>query len=265
MTDVFAGTSCIVTGGSSGIGYALTEALLRRGATVRAVGIPEEGVAAARETLATYENVRCAVVDVTDYEAVRRTVEDAVADCGRLDYLFNNAGIGATRPYEEVTLEFWKQAVDVNLWGVVHGVHAALPLMTKQGSGHIVNTSSLAGIIAPGYQAVYCASKFAVVGMTESLRHEYRHRGIFFSTVCPSYVVTPIFQGTKLPDEAITADEAAAIILAGVERRDAMIFLPESVGDWYQWLREDPARMEAEMVKLTEDRRRALETGGPPV
>jgi NAD(P)-dependent dehydrogenase (short-subunit alcohol dehydrogenase family) len=262
MSDVFEGTSCVVTGGTSGIGFAVTEALLKRGAVVRAVGVPQESVDAAREKLAAYPNARCALVDVTDFDQVKQMIDDAVADCGRLDYLFNNAGIGGTVPYEQVELKDWKRIVDINLWGVIHGVHAAFPVMAAQGSGHIVNTSSVAGILPFPYQATYCATKYAVAGMTEALRYEHEHRGIAFSTVCPGNVVSAIWQGMAPPPDAITAEEAAAIILAGVERKDAMIIFPEAVRQWYLGLRADPEQQEAYMRSAADERRESYATKG---
>ena len=262
MADVFDGKICIVTGGTSGIGFAVSEALLQRGAVVYVVGIPESSVKAAKEKLAGYANAKYAVVDVTNYDAVQKMVDDAVTQSGRLDYLFNNAGIGGTFQFETVTLEIWKQVIDINLWGVIYGVHAAFPVMAKQGSGHIVNTSSIAGILAPPYQAVYCASKFAVAGMTEALRYEHEHRGIAFSTVCPGNVATPIFGGAEPPPDAISAEEAARIILAGVERKEGLIIFPETTKQWYLNLNADQAKMDAEMKTMAENRRKAYETGG---
>lgn len=179
-----------------------------------------------------------------------------------LDYLFNNAGVGATIPFERVTLEFWKWVVDINLWGVIHGVHAAFPVMLAQGSGHIVNTSSVAGLIPPPYQAVYCATKYAVTGMTEALRFENEYRGIAFSTVCPGNVATPIFGGAKPPEDAISAEEAAGIILAGVERRDGIIVLPDHIKKLYRELTADPERMDATIRAMAAERREPYETRG---
>jgi len=144
MADVFDEKICIVTGGTSGIGFAVSEALLKRGAVVYVVGIPDKSVHDAQERLAKYKRARYAAVDVTSYDAVQKVVDDAVAEFGRLDYMFNNAGLGATIRFEKVTLEMWKKIIDVNLWGVIYGVHAAFPVMAKQGSGHIINTSCIA-------------------------------------------------------------------------------------------------------------------------
>ncbi|MDT8899753.1 SDR family oxidoreductase [Anaeroselena agilis] len=262
MADVFAGKICIVTGGTSGIGFAVSEALLKRGATVYAVGIPAEGVKAAAKKMAGYPRARFAAVDVTDYEAVQKLVDDVVAECGRLDYMFNNAGIGATVQFEKVTLDFWKKVVDINLWGVIHGVHAAFPVMAKQGSGHIVNTSSVAGILAPPYQAVYSATKFAVTGLTEALRYEHEYRGIAFSTICPGNVATEIFDGIEPPPDAISPAEAAGIILAGVERKEGLIIFPEHIKQLYLAVKADQEKMDAVMRDMAETRRKAYETGG---
>ena len=262
MADVFEGKSCVVTGGTSGIGFAVAEALLKRGAFVSAVGYPQESVDAATEKLAAYENARCSLVNVTEWEAVKAMVDEAVATCGRLDYLFNNAGMGATIPFEQATLEGWKMIIDLNLWGVIYGIQAAFPVMLEQGSGHIVNTASIAGLLPVPYQAAYCATKYAIAGMTESLRYELAYKGIALSTVCPANVATPIFGDTAPPPDAISPEEAAAAILAGVERKDGIIVFPDEVREHWRRLWADQAFMDGEMRRLAEERRTAYETGG---
>lgn len=262
MSDAFEGKICIVTGGTSGIGLAISKALLGRGAQVYLVGIPEESVEAARGELAGHENARFAVVDVTKYDDVQGIVDRAVEENGRLDYMFNNAGIGGTAPFEFATLDHWKQMIDINLWGVVYGVHAAFPVMAKQGSGHIVNTSSIAGVIAPPYQALYSATKFAVVGMTEALRYEHAWRGIHFSCICPYNVATPIFGGVEPPEDAITPEEAAEYSLAGVERKEGIIVFPESAKDKWMPLRCDQETLDRELFAMADERRRSYETTG---
>jgi NAD(P)-dependent dehydrogenase (short-subunit alcohol dehydrogenase family) len=262
MADVFEGKSCVVTGGTSGIGLAVTEALLDRGAVVSAVGYPQESVDAAAEMLAGRKNARCSLVNVTDWEQVQAMVDEAVKTCGSLDYLFNNAGVGGTVPYETVEMKHWKGIVDINLWGVVYGVHAAYPVMKAQGSGHIVNTASIAGLLPVPYQALYCATKYAVVGMTEALRYELAYQGIAFSTVCPGNVATPIFGETAPPKDAITPEEAARLILAGVERKDGLIVIPEFIDEWYRALAADPERLQKEMSEMADTRRKAYESGG---
>lgn len=262
MADTFEGKVCIVTGGTSGIGLAVSKALLERGAAVYMLGIPQESVDEAREKMAGYDRARFAVVDVTHYEEVQKLVDDVVAENGRLDYMFNNAGIGGTAPFEMVTLDHWKKIIDINLWGVIHGVHAAFPVMAKQGSGHIVNTSSIAGVIPYPYQALYCATKYAVTGLTESLRFEHAHLGIAFSTVCPANVATPIFGDTAPPEDAISPEEAADHILAGVERREGIIVFPDLVRENYLAYRCDQEKMDADLLTMADVRREAFETKG---
>lgn len=262
MGDLIDGKTWIITGGTSGIGFAVAKALLERKAIVYAVGIPEKGVQEAAAKLAGYERARCALVDVTSFEDVKGIVDRAVEENGRLDYMFNNAGIGGTVQFENATLEHWKMIVDINLWGVIHGVHAAFPVMMKQGFGHIVNTSSIAGIVPVPYQALYCATKFAVSGMTEALRYEHAHRGIDFSIVCPANVATPIFGDAEPPEDAISPAEAAGIILEGVENKEPVIVFPEVAAEMYRRYRCDRAAFDADMFEMADARRKAYETGG---
>lgn len=138
MKSTFDGKIAVVTGGTSGIGYAVTEEMLKRGATVYVIGSRKESVEKARKSLAAYKNSRFLVADVTVADDVKRMIDTAVAGSGRLDYLFNNAGIGMTHPTRYLTLDMWKKIIDLNLWGVIYGIHFALPVMLEQGSGHIV-------------------------------------------------------------------------------------------------------------------------------
>ena len=184
MTDIFTKKICIVTGGTSGIGLAVSEALLRRGAVVYMADISGENIAAAQEKLKEFPNARFARVDVTRQPEIANL--KPVPENGRLDYLLNNVGIDATLPFERVMLAMWEKVINISLWGVIYGIDAAFPIMEKQGFGHIVNTSYLAGVIAPPYQAVYCATKYAVTGLGESLRYELAHKGFAVTTICPA-------------------------------------------------------------------------------
>lgn len=263
MTSEFDGKIAIVTGGTSGIGYAVSEALLKRGAYVRVIGSRKESVEKARAAFARYPGASYAAVDVTQADAVRKMIDDCVKESGRLDYLFNNAGVGATYPAELLTLDDWKKGIDLNLWGVIHGVHAALPVMLKQGSGHIVNTSSIAGIVAPPYQSLYCATKYAVTGMTEAMRYEFADRGIAFTTICPSNVATAIFAGAEIPSDAIPAGDAAEIILAGVAKKEAVVIFPESARKIYEIGIARPDLKEKFWREYARIRREGYEKGEP--
>lgn len=227
---------CIVTGGNSGIGYALCEELLERGAIVYMVGRNREKVEKAALKLSNYGNrIKALMVDVTDEKQVKNAIKDTAAQEGRLDFLFNNAGIFKPMLFETSTLEDWRFMIDTNLWSVIYGVHAALPIMLKQGSGHIVNTSSLAGLVPYPMQVIYDATKYAVVGLSESLRYEYAEKGINFSVICPGDIATPIFSkivdnegaGAEIPESAYPADEAVAYSLDKVSERHGRIIVPE--------------------------------------
>lgn len=262
MTKAFAGKICIVTGGCSGIGLAVGEALLKRGAVVYLADLSGHNVERTREKMKAQSNARFAVVDVTRQEEIAGLIRSVAAENGRLDYLFNNAGIGATMPFERVTLAMWEKVININLWGVIYGIDAAFPIMEKQGFGHIVNTSSLAGVIAPPYQAVYCASKYAVTGLGEALRYELAHKGIAVTTICPGNVATPIFGDAAPPEDAILPEEAAEIILAGVEQKKGIIIFPQNMDTFVRRGQMHPEEIEQWMFQEAEIRRKAYADHG---
>ena len=193
---VFEGASAIVTGGASGIGRALGELLASRGSAVclvdRQIDMVEE---VASEIRASGGKATTAHVDVSDYSAVEHVVREMLSRTGRLDYMFNNAGIAIGGPLSLHVIDDWNRIVDVNLLGVINGVQAAYQVMLRQGFGHIVNTASMAGLSpAPG-AAAYAATKYAVVGLSRSLRVEASFDGIRVSVLCPGAIRTPILQG----------------------------------------------------------------------
>lgn len=242
VDDYFKDKCCLVTGANSGIGYAISEALLEKGAIVFMAGRNVESLESAAKNLDAYSGqIRISLVDVTKQPEVDKTVQDMVAQEGRIDFLFNNAGIGGTMPTVDATIEHWKSIIDVNLWSVIYGINAALPIMRLQGGGHIVNTSSIAGLVPFPFQALYCTTKYAVVGMSESMRYEFAEEGIHFSVTCPSAVVSriwkkpilgPVHEELETPEDAIPAEEAARIILEGVAEKKGIIVVPEQPGGW---------------------------------
>ena len=235
MKGYFNDKICIVTGANSGIGYGLSEELLRKGAIVYMAGRDLKKVTAAAGQLSAFrDRVRTLVMDVTKQEQVQKVIESTATDAGRLDMLFNNAGIFKPMLFETGTLDDWKSMIDTNLWSVIYGVHAAIPIMLRQGSGHIVNTSSLAGLVPYPMQVIYDTTKYAVVGLSESLRYEYAEKGIRVSVICPGDIATPIFskladskgQGAAIPVEAYPVDKAASYILDHVAQGDGRIIVP---------------------------------------
>jgi NAD(P)-dependent dehydrogenase (short-subunit alcohol dehydrogenase family) len=238
----------IVTGGASGIGAALVRALAARGATVVIADTDEvraKAVAQQVESTAGQGSVRTSALDVRDSEAVTDLVRETAAEHGHLDLIFNNAGIAVGGLVEELTLEHWNRVIDVNLRGVVHGVHAAYPVMLSQGNGHIVNTASLAGLVPGPMLAPYAAAKHAVVGLSLALRAEAAARGVRVSVVCPGFVDTPLLSNVNpdLPQTKTGADAVALArltgklynteslatdVLRGVARNRAVIVAPAS-------------------------------------
>src|SRR5438552_680116 len=166
MMEPFAGKIAIVTGGASGIGRAVGAQLVRHGARVVLADINGDS---ARATAEAFGAASAATVDVTDAAAVEQLVTNTVAAHGRLDYLFNNAGIAIMGEARNMTLADWTHLIDVNLRGVVNGVVAAYPAMLRQGFGHIINTASLAGLVPTPGATGYATTKHAVVGLSTSL------------------------------------------------------------------------------------------------
>jgi NAD(P)-dependent dehydrogenase (short-subunit alcohol dehydrogenase family) len=229
----FADKVAIVTGGASGIGRAVCEELVRHGARVVIADVNAGGAAEAARVLGdAATSVR---LDVTDAGAVQRAVDDVANDHGRLDYLFNNAGIAILGDARHMTLEDWTHLIDVNVHGVVHGVAAAYPIMIRQGFGHIVNTASVAGLAAVPAATGYALTKHAVVGLSTSLRCEGVGFGVKVSVVCPGFINTPIVNSAKLldvdreevmsrfPAKLHSADDCARAIVKGVARNRAII------------------------------------------
>lgn len=274
----FNNAASIVTGAASGIGRALAKELARRGAEVF---LADTQIRQASELEAALRargyHAHSFEVDVRNQVEVDALIENATAVAGRLDYVFNNAGIGIGGPIAMHSLDDWGLITSANLLSVVHGVQSALPVMRRQGFGHIVNTSSLMGLIPlPGW-AAYSATKHAVVGLSTSLRGEVTGLGIRVSVLCPGYVRTPILVGggtygklyfdlTPAEQLAIVKryrpmdpDRFAAQALNAVARNSSIIVIPS----WWKLLwwayRVSPSLVMALMKRAVE---RYLETEG---
>ena len=235
--DLFEGKKVIITGGASGIGRAVSQELARRGARLvladRNTSLLDETVQALIDS--GYQ-AKGAVLDVTDHEAVMKLVEDTASEAGHLDYIFNNAGIAIFGEAHDLSYNDWKRVVDTNLYGVINGVVAAYPLMVRQGFGHIVNTASLAGLVPATGEISYTASKYGVVGLSNSLRVEGKRYGVKVSVVCPGFIRTPIYEnigtvkldhGKLMQDgpKGASVEKCARAILEGVERNKAIILV----------------------------------------
>ena len=195
---IFNGATAIVTGAASGIGQALAEELATRGCEVTLADLQFE----LAEEVSSQINVsrgkaRAVKIDVTDFTAMERLVKETVQRTGRLDYIFNNAGIVIGGNVDHYGIKDWNQMMDVNLRGVINGVQAAYPMMMKQGFGHIVNTASMAGLMPGPGNVAYTTTKHAVVGLSTSLRAEAAPIGVRVSVLCPGVIRTPILEGGK--------------------------------------------------------------------
>jgi NAD(P)-dependent dehydrogenase (short-subunit alcohol dehydrogenase family) len=194
-----AGKTAFVTGGASGIGLALGRAFAEAGMKVMLADIEADALAAAVESLSGFKpNVRAVACDVTDPESVRRAAQATREAFGNVHVVCNNAGVAAGSGIDDISLENWRWVLDVNLMGVVHGVHAFLPHIRAHGEGgHIVNTASMAGMQSGLGFSPYAASKFAVVNMSEGLAMQLKPLGIGVTVVCPGFVQTRISESWR--------------------------------------------------------------------
>lgn len=236
--DIFAEKTVVVTGAASGVGKALSEELAARGAYVVLADINAEPLEEATTAIVDAGcSAKAAVLDVTDFEAVKELVDDTAVEYGQLDYVFNNAGVLIGGEAQDYTCADWHRAIDIDLYGVVHGVAAAYPKMVRQGSGHIVNTSSFSGMWPSPLQAAYVTSKYGVVGLSEALRLEGKLHGVKVSVVCPGFIRTGLYDNIRLigfeydklarmMPKGVLPGEAARSILRGVERNQAVILVP---------------------------------------
>lgn len=242
---VYDGAVAIVTGGASGIGAALGRAVAARGATVVLADRQRD---AAGELAAALQRggarAEAAELDVRDATAVDGLVGDVCARHGRLDYLFNNAGTSVGGEVRDYTLDDWRYLVEVNLMGVIHGVHAAYGRMIAQGFGHIVNTASMAGLTPTPMMTLYGVTKHGVVALSRSLRIEAATYGVRVSVLCPGVIRTAIlvdagrYGRIKTPVPAATQlaawerlrpmdpDRFAAGTLDRLARNHALVILP---------------------------------------
>jgi len=230
----------VVTGAASGIGRALAIELAAAGARLALADVNSAGL---KETCAQLKtDVLSREVDVGDFAGMEAFARKVEQDFGRATLLVNNAGVALYGTVAEVSVADIQWLFRVNFWGVVHGCKAFLPLLLREPEAHIVNMSSVFGLVAPGGQAAYAASKFAVRGFTESLRHELRETKVRVSCVHPAGIQTSIAENARLGEKAsaqeadsfrerfkkltpTSAEHAARIIVRGVSRNKQRILI----------------------------------------
>ncbi len=219
----------IVTGASSGIGRATAVALSASGATVVAASRNENSLAALREAVeSSGGSIAVIPANVTDNASVADLVRRTVGRFGRVDILVCSAGMYVRRPVRELSLEDYEQAMSINFYGVIHCIHAVLPLMLARKTGHIVVISSIDGKKGLPPDGAYVASKYAVNGLLDVLRQELRGSGIDVSTILPGRVDTPMIASLKVPfvSRKISGDRVARAVLLAIRRKRAEIIVP---------------------------------------
>jgi len=244
--DAFKDRVAVITGGAGGIGMAMARAFAARGARVVLADLDEVALQNAVATL-TSEGARAVGVptDVTKLESVQNLADASLHHFGAVHIVCNNAGVATFGLIANATHRDWQFTMNVNFWGVVHGVETFVPLLlAEHNGGHIVNTASMAGLVGMQWLGIYCASKFAVVGLTEALQRELKPAGIGVSVLCPMIVATNINENSvrmrpeglrnagapatlpsanELKGGTIPAEEVARRVVRAIERNDLYI------------------------------------------
>ncbi len=247
MTDI-QGKTAFITGAASGIGLALTKAMIQAGAKVMMADIDEKGQEVEANLLrADGAEVATVVCDVRDPGSVNAAAKATIESFGKVHIVANNAGVSLAGKTGEVDLQDWRWIVDINLMGVVHGVEVFTPLIRSHGEGgHIINTASMAGHATMSNLGPYNATKFAVVGYSEALAQELPEDNIHVSILCPTWVQSnihntgelrpsgnfnenhrnsPMFQTIKaLVENGMPAETYAAMVLNAVQNNRLYVF-----------------------------------------
>lgn len=215
MINDLEGRTAVVTGAAGGIGLALTERFVAEGMSVVMADVEETVLAREATRLeADGADVVAVLTDVRDPDSVDALRDRALSIHGGVHVVCNNAGVALAGPMIETTAADWRWIVDVNILGVAHGVSSFGPVLVEQGEGHIVNTASEAGLVTNDFIGVYCATKHAVVGLSESLWREIHPHGIGVSCLCPNLINTRIFESERNRDDRASVRPNEAAVLA---------------------------------------------------
>jgi NAD(P)-dependent dehydrogenase (short-subunit alcohol dehydrogenase family) len=258
----FRGRVAVITGGGGGIGAALARAFAARGARLVLADLDAAAMARVAEELgAGGAEVLTVSTDVTDLASVRALADAAERRFGAVDVVCNNAGVATFGEIAASTDADWRYTMNVNFWGVVHGVETFIPRLVARRTGHIVNTASMAGMVGMRWLGVYCASKFAVVGLTEALHREVAEHGVGVSVLCPMIVQTDINansarnrpaalrnpgpdivpDGSAMVGSVIQPEEVARRVVRAIERKDLYVFTHPEQREILKrrWMRQD--------------------------
>jgi NAD(P)-dependent dehydrogenase (short-subunit alcohol dehydrogenase family) len=254
MEGGYSGKEVLITGGASGIGRALALAFASKGASLLLVDVDRSGLESAAQAVESRgAEARCYITDVSISDEVARLHKEVSAEAGVPDILVNCAGVAETAAIEEAPLEDWAHVLGVNLWGSINTLHYFLPDMYIRGSGHVVNVASVAGLFSSAFQGLYVTSKFALVGLTETLRAEAAVHGVNVSTICPGFIDTPMLDDVKtvgfaesdtsrLKRFAPSPEKLAAKILRGIEKNKPLVIYPVSYKGIF-WLKKLSQRL----------------------
>jgi NAD(P)-dependent dehydrogenase (short-subunit alcohol dehydrogenase family) len=242
--NAYRGRICVVTGAASGIGRALAVQLADAGAILAISDVDAVGLKETAAMLPVGTRARSSLLDVSSKSAVQAHAEDVLAEFGCVHYVFNNAGVTLAATVEHATLEEYEWLLGINLWGPIYGTKAFLPTMLSQGSGHIVNFSSVFGFVTIPTQSAYHISKFGIRGFTECLSRELEGTGVSATSVHPGGIKTRIGTDARFGVNAdatergyidklsgllkTTPEECVRVILAGVARRKRRIVVGET-------------------------------------
>ncbi len=234
----------VITGAASGIGRALAVRLAQE--KISGIALSDLNEKELSETAKMVESLGVSVsthiADVSKLEQVQRFAGEVIAKHNRVTHLINNAGVALCGSFEEISLKDFEWLMNINFWGVIYGTKVFLPILKQQEKAHIINISSVFGLVAPPGQSAYCASKFAVRGFTESLRHELEDTNIVVSSVHPGGIKTNIVNNSRIGENAgedikkkvvkffdkaspTTAEQAADVIVKGVKRQNPRILI----------------------------------------
>lgn len=231
----------VITGGSMGIGEGIAKLFLDEGAKVVLCSRDLERTEAARQRLGGGERTLAVACDVSRRDQVDALVQTALGKFGRIDILINNAGFGLNDTVAALDMEQLRKLFDTNFFGAVECMQAVIPVMRKQGSGDIVNISSVSGHISMPYMSAYAASKFAMNAMGRAARMELKRHNINVCNVCPGYIATDFAQNMMKGRHAqrvggsvkyaVGVDVVARAVLKGILKHKRQVVVP-----WFYWL-----------------------------
>lgn len=249
----FSSKLAFITGGSSGIGLETARLLASQGCSLVLFARGEKMLEEARKTIATVldknsQSINTVSMDVADDNDVRQKIKAAVEKFGTPDILINSAGIGTANYFENITYEQFDKAMKINVYGTRNTVSAILPFMKQKGSGHVVNISSMAGLIGMFGYSLYCTTKYALVGFSECLRSELKRFNIDVTLVCPPEVDTPFLaeEAKTLPPESrvvknlaglMKPEDTAKAIVRGIRKKKFLVVPTLTAKSLFFWHR----------------------------